>query len=92
MSTFRYASHAFGNNAFWNREFMFIAVPASCFVLIHIFGGIFARNKRDKHNNKVVELQTSIHKEEIKFRDQITELEYRKRKILEKYNAIQNVE
>ena len=92
MSTFRYASHAFGNNAFWNREFMFIAVPASCFVLIDIFGGIFARNKRDKHNNKVVELQTSIHKEEIKFRDQITELEYRKRKILEKYNAIQNVE
>ena len=78
--------------SFWNREFMFIAVPASCFVLIHIFGGIFARNKRDKHNNKVVELQTSIHKEEIKFRDQITELEYRKRKILEKYNAIQNVE
>lgn len=88
MSTFHYASHAFGNNAFWNREFMFIAVPASCFVLIHIFGGIFARNKRDKHNNKVVELQSSIHKEEGVLRDQIAELEYRKRKILEKYNAL----
>lgn len=88
MSTFHYASHAFGYNAFWNREFMFIAVPASCFVLIHIFGGIFARNKRDKHNNKVVELQSSIHKEEGVLRDQIAELEYRKRKILEKYNAL----
>ena len=88
MSTFHYASHAFGYNAFWNREFMFIAVPASCFVLIHVFGGVIARKKRDMHNNKVVELQSSIHKEEVVLRDQITELEYRKRKILEKYNAL----
>ena len=68
----------------FDSSYMFYLIPGSVFAMIHIFGGIYARKKRDDYNQKVTEAECARSSEDAKLRERITELEYKRTQMLGK--------
>ena len=63
---------------FLNSYYMYYLIPGMAFALIHIFGGIYARKKRDEQNRKANEDEVARNIEDARLRERISELQYKK--------------
>ena len=63
---------------FWDSYYMYYLIPGMAFALIHIFGGIYARKKRDEQNRKANEDDVARNIEDARLRERISELQYKK--------------
>ena len=62
--------------------YMYYLIPGMAFALIHIFGGIYARKKRDEQNRKANEADVARNIEDARLRERISELQYKKNQCL----------
>ena len=67
---------------FLNSYYMYYLIPGMAFALIHIFGGIYARKKRDEQNRKANEDEVARNIEDARLRERISELQYKKNQCL----------
>lgn len=67
---------------FLDSYYMYYLIPGMAFALIHIFGGIYARKKRDKQNRKANEDEVASNIEDARLRERISELQYKKNQCL----------
>ncbi len=67
---------------FLDSYYMYYLIPGMAFALIHIFGGIYARKKRDEQNRKANEDEVASNIEDARLRERISELQYKKNKCL----------
>ncbi len=67
---------------FLNSYYMYYLIPGMAFALIHIFGGIYARKKRDEQNRKANEDEVASNIEDARLRERISELQYKKNQCL----------
>lgn len=63
---------------FLDSYYMYYLIPGMAFALIHIFGGIYARKKRDEQNRKANEDDVARNIEDARLRERISELQYKK--------------
>lgn len=63
---------------FLDSYYMYYLIPGMAFALIHIFGGIYARKKRDEQNRKANEDEVASNIEDARLRERISELQYKK--------------
>ena len=63
---------------FLDSYYMYYLIPGMAFALIHIFGGIYARKKRDEQNRKANEADVARNIEDARLRERISELQYKK--------------
>ncbi len=63
---------------FLDPYYMYYLIPGMAFALIHIFGGIYARKKRDEQNRKANEADVARNIEDARLRERISELQYKK--------------
>lgn len=63
---------------FLDSYYMYYLIPGTAFALIHIFGGIYARKKRDEQNRKANEDDVARNIEDARLRERISELQYKK--------------
>ena len=63
---------------FLDSYYMYYLIPGMAFPLIHIFGGIYARKKRDEQNRKANEDDVARNIEDARLRERISELQYKK--------------
>ena len=63
---------------FLDSYYMYYLIPGMAFALIHIFGGIYARKKRDEQNRKANEDEVARNIEDARLRERISELLYKK--------------
>ena len=63
---------------FLDSYYMYYLIPGMAFALIHIFGGIYARKKRDEQNRKANEDEVARNIEDARLRERISELQYKK--------------
>lgn len=62
------------------------------FLLIHIFGGAFARRMRDRYNKRFDEKCASMYVQISKFQDELAELEIRKKRLLDELKDFDEAE
>ena len=67
---------------FLDSYYMYYLIPGMAFALIHIFGGIYARKKRDEQNRKANEDEVASNIEDARLRERISELQYKKNQCL----------
>ena len=67
---------------FLDSYYMYYLIPGMAFALIHIFGGIYARKKRDEQNRKANEDEVARNIEDARLRERISELQYKKNQCL----------
>ena len=67
---------------FLDSYYMYYLIPGMAFALIHIFGGIYARKKRDEQNRKANEDDVARNIEDARLRERISELQYKKNQCL----------
>ena len=63
---------------FLDSYYMYYLIPGMAFALIHVFGGIYARKKRDEQNRKANEDEVASNIEDARLRERISELQYKK--------------
>lgn len=69
-----------------------VIIAGHVFLLIHIFGGAFARRMRDRYNKRFDEKCASMYVQISKFQDELAELEIRKKRLLEELKDFDEAE
>lgn len=67
-------------------------IAGHVFLLIHIFGGAFARRMRDRYNKRFDEKCASMYVQISKFQDELAELEIRKKRLLDELKDFDEAE
>lgn len=67
-------------------------IAGHVFLLIHIFGGAFARKMRDRYNKRFDEKCASMYVQISKFQDELAELEIRKKRLLDELKDFDEAE
>ena len=62
-------------------------IAAHVFILLHVFGGIFARKMRDKYNNASDAKNAARFEEANKIREELTNLEYKRSRLYEELRS-----
>ena len=78
-----------GSLSAFNSDYLPMMIAAHVFILLHIFGGVFARKMRDKYNQKIDDKNASMYEMIGKLQDEMAELEMKKRKILGELKVIE---
>lgn len=73
-------------------EYLPVLVAGHVFLLIHIFGGAFARKMRDRYNKRFDEKCASMYVQISKFQDELAELEIRKKRLLDELKDFDEAE
>lgn len=69
-----------------------VIIAGHVFLLIHIFGGAFARRMRDRYNKRFDDKCVSLYVQISKFQDELAELEIRKKRLLEELKDFDEAE
>ena len=69
-----------------------VIIAGHVFLLIHIFGGAFARRMRDRYNKRIDEKCASMYVQISKFQDELAELEIRKKRLLDELKDFDEAE
>ena len=69
-----------------------VIIAGHVFLLIHIFGGAFARKMRDRYNKRFDEKCASMYVQISKFQDELAELEIRKKRLLDELKDFDEAE
>ena len=69
-----------------------VIIAGHVFLLIHIFGGAFARKMRDRYNKRFNEKCASMYVQISKFQDELAELEIRKKRLLDELKDFDEAE
>ena len=69
-----------------------VIIAGHVFLLIHIFGGAFARRMRDRYNKRFDEKCASMYVQISKFQDELAELEIRKKRLLDELKDFDEAE
>ena len=73
-------------------EYLPMIIAGHVFLLIHIFGGAFARRMRDRYNKRFDEKCASMYVQISKFQDELAELEIRKKRLLDELKDFDEAE
>jgi len=73
----------------FNSDYLPIIIAAHVFILLHVFGGAFARKMRDGHNKRVDAKHALMHEKIGKLQDELADLEIRKKRLLAELNAFE---
>lgn len=69
-----------------------VLIAGHVFLLIHIFGGAFARRMRDRYNKRFDEKCALMYVQISKFQDELAELEIRKKRLLDELKDFDEAE